>query len=126
MAARRILVVDDNVDAADTLALLLKMRGHLVATAYEGPAALEIAKEFQPDVVFLDIGMPGIDGYALARALREQDSCLHCVAHTGWAEEAYRRRSLEEGFLEHLVKPVDAEILNDLLTRIEGELPAPS
>ena len=126
MAAHRILVVDDNVDAADTLALLLKMRGHLVASAYDGPAALEIAKEFRPDVVILDLGMPGIDGYALARALREQNSGLHCVAHTGWAEEAYRRRSLEEGFLAHLIKPVDEETLNDLLTRIEGELPAAS
>ena len=106
---RRILVVDDNRDAADTLAALLEMAGHEVQTAYEGHKAVEKAEQFVPDVVFLDIGLPGLDGYEVARAVR---GCLgrstpRLIAVTGYGSRTDRERALEAGFDDHLAKPVD-------------------
>jgi CheY-like chemotaxis protein/two-component sensor histidine kinase len=116
---RRILVVDDNVDSAESLRLLLKMMGHEVVTAYDGPKALEEAKNFRPDIVMLDIGLPGMSGYDVARKMRllpEMQKAL-LVAQTGWGQEEDRRRSAEAGFDAHLVKPVDQAALQKLLAR---------
>ncbi len=97
---RRVLVVDDHRDSTDSLALLLELRGHEVRSAYDGQGALEIAREFHPEVVFLDIGMPGIDGYGVARTLRElapKGNPTVLVAVTGWSRDEDRQRSREAG-----------------------------
>lgn len=114
---RRILVVDDNADAARMLAALLRARGHHVETAGSGAAALETASVFRPDVVLLDIGLPGMDGYEVARRLREQPEArtAFLVALTGYGRPEDRRRSTEAGFDAHLVKPVDLASLQRLL-----------
>jgi two-component system CheB/CheR fusion protein len=112
-----VLVVDDNRDAADTLALILELTGHAVRTAADGPAGLRAAAEFRPDVVLLDIGMPGMDGYEVARRLRADlavDGAL-LVALTGYGTEADRRRSAAAGCDAHLVKPVDPDELMTLI-----------
>jgi CheY-like chemotaxis protein/two-component sensor histidine kinase len=111
----RILVVDDNRDAADMLATLLEHAGHEVATAYDGFEALERASAFRPELVILDIGMPRLNGYDTARRMRERDRDVRLVALTGWGEDADRRRSTEAGFDAHLVKPVTPEQLEALL-----------
>ncbi|HEV3343318.1 MAG TPA: PAS domain-containing protein [Pirellulales bacterium] len=115
--SRRVLVVDDNRDAADSLALHLRLAGQDARAAYDGPSALALTKEFDPDVIFLDIGMPGMDGYEVARRLRQdpESKGVVLVALTGWGQNADRQRSLEAGFDHHLVKPVDAKTLTDLL-----------
>jgi CheY-like chemotaxis protein/two-component sensor histidine kinase len=116
----RILIADDNRDGAQSLALMLDLEGHDVRTAADGLEALEIAEEFQPDVVLLDIGMPGIDGYETARRLRARPwarSVLLC-AQTGWGQEDDKRRARSAGFDRHLVKPVDPEELNRILAEV--------
>jgi two-component system, chemotaxis family, CheB/CheR fusion protein len=119
-AGLRILVVDDNEDSAESLAVWLRLIGHDVRTAYDGPRALETAREYRPDIVLLDIGMPGMSGYDVARRLRDQPETrqIALVAMTGWGQEEDRRRSMEAGFDEHLVKPLDPQSLGDLLARI--------
>jgi signal transduction histidine kinase len=114
---RRILVVDDNVDSADSLAMLLKLTGHEVQVAHDGLEAVAGAATFQPHVVLLDIGLPRLNGYEAARRIREQqrDADLTLVALTGWGQDEDRRRSKEAGFDAHLVKPVDFAILSRLL-----------
>jgi len=116
-AARRILVVDDNVDAADSLARYLEMSGHQVRTASGGLEALETARLYRPEVVLLDIAMPGMDGYELASRLRQEHGLEKTllVALTGYGQEEDRRRSREVSIDHHLVKPVDPETLQDLL-----------
>jgi signal transduction histidine kinase len=115
--ARRVLVVDDNVDAADSLALLLRLGGHEVATAQDGPAAIEAARRQPPEVVFLDIGLPGMDGYEVARRLRADPATAgtRLVALTGWGADEDRRRSHDAGFDLHLTKPVEAEAIERVL-----------
>ncbi len=115
--AHRVLVVDDNTDAADSLGLLLELLGQKVRVAHDGPTALLIAQAFRPEVVFLDIGMPGMDGYEVARRLRRQPECKSSllVALTGWGQDADRRRSAEAGFDHHLVKPAEPALLEKLL-----------
>lgn len=116
---RRVLVVDDNVDAADTLSLLLEYAGCQVRTTYSGKAALDEAEVFHPDLILLDIGMPGLDGYAVARALREH-SWAHeatIVALTGWGQDEDRRRTAASGFDLHWVKPVDPSTVLALVGR---------
>ena len=114
---RRILVVDDNRDAADMLGNVLTTRGHNVLVAYDGADALRQSAAFKPDVGFLDIGMPGMDGYQLAAGLRGQLQFddLFLVAVTGWGQEEDRRRALTTGFDAHLTKPADPEQIIGLL-----------
>jgi len=113
---RRILLVDDNQDTVHSLARLLSLRGHEVATAFDGVAALKIAEEFQPDFLLLDIGLPGLDGYELARRLRTQGFArTPIVAISGYAQEGDRARSREAGFNYHFAKPVDFEALAELI-----------
>ena len=118
-APRRVLVVDDNADGADSLALHLRLSGHEVQVAYSGPAALKVAEPFRPDVVLLDIGLPGMDGYEVARRLRQQPGLADVVlvAVTGYGTDEDRSRSQEAGFDAHLVKPVDADALPPLFVR---------
>jgi PAS domain S-box-containing protein len=114
----RILVVDDNHDSADTLSMLLDALGHETCTAYEGQAALSAADSFSPEVVLLDIGLPGISGYEICRLLRQRPGgeALVIFAQTGWGQEEDRRRTQEAGFDYHLVKPVDpADLISRLL-----------
>jgi PAS domain S-box-containing protein len=112
----RVLVADDNRDAADSLQRVLAHYGHEVRVAYDGAAALRIGAEFRPRVAVLDIAMPGTDGYEVARAMRRQHGAeVTLVALTGWGQEGDRRRAMEAGFDHHLTKPVDPETLNDLL-----------
>jgi CheY-like chemotaxis protein len=115
-------VVDDNVDAATTLHVLLRSLGHETRVAHDGMAALDIAREFRPDVILLDIGMPGLDGYEVARRLRAMNhgETFRIVAITGWGQEADRTRSKEAGFDLHLVKPVDPGVLVSVLEQRNG------
>jgi CheY-like chemotaxis protein len=119
-AAHRLLVVDDNVDSAESLGMVLRLLGNEVRTAHDGPTALAMGAEFAPDVVLLDIGMPGMDGYEVARRMRAMAQLTGAliVAQTGWGQEEDRRRSREAGFDHHLVKPVDPAALEDLLARL--------
>jgi CheY-like chemotaxis protein len=113
----RVLVVDDNQDAADALTLALTSSGHQTRTAYGGAAALAAAAEFKPEVVFCDIGMPGLDGHEVARRLRamRQNVTMVLVAVTGWGGEEDMRRTASAGFDYHLVKPVEPERLDEIL-----------
>jgi two-component system CheB/CheR fusion protein len=112
-------VVDDNVDAAESLALLLRAVGHEVHTAYDGRAALRSVEALCPEVVVLDIGLPGMDGYEVARRLRQQEGLDQpfLVALTGYGQEEDRRRSAAAGFDVHLVKPADPDTVQDLVAR---------
>jgi CheY-like chemotaxis protein len=113
---QRVLVVDDNVDAADSLAMLLGLLGHEVELAYDGPAALTAAQQFGPDVVLLDIGLPILDGYEVARRLRAGSRDLFLIAVSGYGQDSDRERSHQAGFDHHLIKPVDFEVLQKLLS----------
>jgi len=116
----RVLVVDDNVDAAQTLSLLLRSLGHDARAVHDGRSALEVIAEFRPEVVFLDIGMPGMDGYEVAAELRRRPALrrLLIVAVTGWGQERDKARSRQAGFDLHLVKPITAE---DITRVLNGE-----
>lgn len=111
----RIVVADDNVDAALTLAALLGLQGHDVRTAHDGMEALDEVMRFEPQVVILDIGMPGMNGYKVAAAVRERNPDVLLIAITGWGQEEDRHRSKAAGFDHHLVKPVDFGVLSELL-----------
>jgi PAS domain S-box-containing protein len=113
----RILVADDNIDAAKSLGMLLEVSGCEVETAYDGEAALEIASRFRPDVALLDVGMPKVNGYELARRIKQEawGRGMTLVAVTGWGQAEDRRRSGEAGFDRHLVKPVSMDSLRSLL-----------
>jgi CheY-like chemotaxis protein len=117
---RRILVVDDNPDSAESLRLLLELLGADVRAVLDGFAALAALDTYHPDVVLLDIGMPGMDGYQLAREARRRPVGRHVtlIALTGWGQEEDRRRSLEAGIDYHLVKPVDIAALERLLATL--------
>ena len=120
--ARRILLADDNADALESLATVLRLRGHEVYSAPNGAIALETAARHMPEVALLDIGMPLVDGYEVARRIRAQEwgKSVTLVALTGWGQESDRRRSREAGFDTHLVKPLDL----DRLTALLAQLPA--
>jgi len=117
---RRILVADDNNDALESLATLLQLSGHEVYTAANGAVALESAEQHRPEVALLDIGMPKLDGYEVARRIRAQPwgARITLVALTGWGQDSDRRRSQEAGFDSHLVKPLDLDKLTDLLATL--------
>jgi PAS domain S-box-containing protein len=119
-SAFRVLVVDDNVDAAESLAALLQLEGHDTRIAHDGDSALRIAAEFHPRVVFLDIGMPGKDGYQVARELRTQDATRDAilVALTGWGAQEDRARSRDAGFDHHLTKPAGLAAVESVLAQI--------
>jgi CheY-like chemotaxis protein len=111
-----ILVVDDNRDAAESLAILLRSYGHRVETAFSGSEALELASRVRADIAFLDIGMPHMDGHELARRLRQRkDVQPVLVALTGWGQHADRQRSAAAGFDHHVVKPMEPQRLAQLL-----------
>jgi CheY-like chemotaxis protein len=114
----RVLVVDDNVDAADSLALLVRLDGHEVRTAHDGQAALEAAQAFHPQVILLDIGLPRMDGYEVARRLREQPGGDRYImaAVTGYGQDEDRLRAHDAGFDHHLLKPVDPKVLRQVIT----------
>jgi CheY-like chemotaxis protein len=115
-SSRRVLVADDNADAVMVLAAALEHAGHTVCTAHDGRTALDEAKTFRPDVAILDIGMPHINGYDVARRLREQfGSSLTLIALTGWGHLDDQRRAAEAGFNRHLTKPVEIRELFQLL-----------
>jgi CheY-like chemotaxis protein len=117
LGGQRILVVDDNVDSAESLSELLRCLGADVLTAHDGPAALECVRTHKPSAAVLDIGMPGMDGYEVARRVRAgpDGAALTLIALTGWGNEEDRRRSREAGIDHHLVKPVDLGVLESLL-----------
>jgi PAS domain S-box-containing protein len=121
-AGLKILVVDDSRDAADTCAILLELSGHHVQTAYTGQRALELAESFCPHVLLLDIGLPDLDGYQLARKIRATSWGRRAVliAVTGWGQEADRRRAFEAGFDHHLTKPIAAETVESLMQSVSA------
>ncbi|HUE09796.1 MAG TPA: ATP-binding protein, partial [Steroidobacteraceae bacterium] len=120
---RRILVADDNQDAADSLAMILEMGGHHVRVAHDGRAALSIAQTFHPDTALLDIGMPQLNGYEVARALRQEPwgTGITLIALTGWGQESDRQKAIDAGFDRHLTKPIDPDALESLIS--EGAWP---
>lgn len=118
----RILVVEDHDDTAASLSMLLRLNGYEVEVAVDGPSALEAVKDSSPDVVLLDIGLPKMNGWLVAKQIREQDVWKRplLVAVTGYGTQADRLRSQEAGIDLHLVKPVEPGALEDLLKRFEG------
>jgi two-component system OmpR family response regulator len=115
---QRVLLVDDNTDSSEPLSLLLQAKGHETRVAVEGAEAIAVADEFQPHCVVLDLGLPGMDGYEVARRLRERPygASLTLVALTGWAGKDVRAKAAEAGFDYHLVKPVNWEELEQIVT----------
>ncbi|MBC7499480.1 MAG: response regulator, partial [Herminiimonas sp.] len=118
-APRRVLIVDDNIDAAETLAMLLEMMGHTVASAYNGMDGLRLMEEFKPDCALLDVGLPDINGHELARRVRVTDwgRPMTLIAATGWGQQEDKRKSLEAGFDAHLTKPITLERLIEVLAQ---------
>ncbi|HXS80024.1 MAG TPA: ATP-binding protein [Gammaproteobacteria bacterium] len=123
IAGQRILVVDDNIDAAESLGALLRCLGADVVTVHDGPAALEALRTERPSAAVLDIGMPGMDGYEVARRVRSgpRGNDIKLIALTGWGNDEDRRRSREAGIDHHLVKPVDVHVLEDVLAARRDE-----
>ncbi|HYU27430.1 MAG TPA: ATP-binding protein [Gemmatimonadales bacterium] len=121
----RILVVDDNEDSVDSLAMLLRMLGYEVNTASDGETALVAAEDFRPDVAILDIGLPKMTGYDLAKLMREKPWAKHMVlvALTGWGQEQHRKLSIDAGFNHHLTKPVEFDVLQQILAEADRSLP---
>jgi PAS domain S-box-containing protein len=127
-AARRILIVDDNFDGADSLAMLLEEVGHETHQAHDGVAAIDAVDRLRPDAVLLDIGLPKLNGYEVCRRIREQPwgKDLTLIALTGWGQEEDRQRSQEAGFDTHLVKPVDHDLLMKLLSSLPARAGSPA
>ena len=118
--ARRILIVDDNVDHAESLEMLLSIDGHEVHCAHDGVEALAAAERLRPDVVLLDLGLPLIDGFETCRRIREQPwgKSMLLIAITGWGQDVDRQKSSEAGFDHHLVKPIDSRTLAALVNDV--------
>jgi CheY-like chemotaxis protein len=114
---RRVLVVDDNRDAAESVATLMRLMGHTVSTAYDGTAALAVAIKFIPEIVFVDLVMPGVDGFEVARKLRDLDpfNTIKLVALTGFGQQAFKDAADAAGFDFHLAKPASEAELRELL-----------
>jgi len=123
---RRVLVVDDNQDAAFSMSMILKKQGHIVETAHDGVDGVAKAKHFQPQVIFMDIGMPRMNGYDACKAIRSQawGRDLYIIALSGWGQAEDRSRSEEAGFDEHIVKPIDGRTLERLMNEapVDGAL----
>jgi CheY-like chemotaxis protein len=121
-ATYRVLVADDNRDAAKSLAMLLRALGHEVAVVYDGTTTVSTARSFRPHIALLDIGMPGLDGYGAARAIRGDPDGQHMkiVALTGWGQDEDARRAREAGFDAHLVKPAELETLRHILMEMDS------
>ena len=121
LVSRRVLVVDDNADSADALALLLRLDGHLVETAHDGRRAVELAERFQPDAILLDLGMPGMNGYEVCEEIRSLPwgASVLMVAQTGWGQAQDRARTLEAGFDAHLTKPIDPDAVQEMLVTLK-------
>lgn len=116
----RILVVDDNADSANSLALLLRAQGHHVTTAYKAQEALEHVQQDEPQLIFMDIGMPGMDGHACCQSIRDlTGDRIHIVALTGWGQDEDRRRSVASGFNKHLVKPIGMKDVLQVLEEVK-------
>lgn len=123
-----ILIVDDNLDAAQILGELLTMQGHEIRIAYDGPSALDIVKHFTPRIALLDIGLPIMDGYEVAGHLRAMPQLegIRLIALTGYGQASDKLRSLQAGFDHHLVKPVDIDVVEDLIrSTLAASGPAP-
>lgn len=118
---RRILIADDNHDAADSLSMLFKLSGHEVFIAHTGAQAVASADEFRPDVGLIDIGMPELDGYEVARRIRHESwgREMMLIAVTGWGEADDKRRAIAAGFDRHMTKPIDPEELERLMQQQE-------
>jgi CheY-like chemotaxis protein len=114
---RRVVIVEDNLETAESMRLLLDLAGYEVRVAYNGPDGVRTAEEWSPDVVLCDIGLPGLDGYGVAVALREhsETSKARLIAITAYGSDEARRRSREAGFELHFVKPIDPDVLLELL-----------
>jgi CheY-like chemotaxis protein len=117
-----VLLVDDNVEYAESTAELLRVRGNDVRIAHDGPTAVAIASEYRPQVALLDIGLPGMNGYEVAKRLRSLSSIdrISLVAISGYGQDDDRRRSREAGFDDHLVKPVPFEVLEQRLAKLQA------
>lgn len=122
----RVLIVDDNQDAADTMGRMLRFMGNTVRIVHDGEQALSGAAEFQPDLLLLDLGLPKLNGYDVCRRIRQQPGGMRMiiVAVTGWDRDEDCRRTTEAGFDYHWVKPVNPATLRKLLADIKGKLPA--
>jgi two-component system OmpR family response regulator len=114
---RRVLLVDDSVDAAEAMSMLLETLGHEVRTMHDGPSALAMVDEFAPDVVILDIGLPGMNGFEIARELRTREATRNVlmIALTGYGDASDRRQAHEAGFDHHLVKPVSFTTIENMI-----------
>ena len=121
---RSVLVVDDNRDSLATMEMLLRLWGYDVTVAYDGPSALVLAKAIHPTVVLLDIGLPGMDGYEVARRMREDLGSVVLIAVTGRSQESDRDRAREAGFDHHIVKPIEPGRLRRLVSGESGSAAA--
>jgi CheY-like chemotaxis protein len=121
LVSRRVLVVDDNTDSAESLALLLRLAGHLVETAHDGEAALDVAERFQPHAILLDLGMPRLNGYEVCERIRSVTwgQSILIVAQTGWGQAQDRARTLHAGFDAHLTKPIDPDVVQQMLMNLK-------
>jgi CheY-like chemotaxis protein len=124
----RILLVEDNPDAAESVTMLLELGGHEVRAANEAREALRIVDDFTPDIAFVDVGLPGIDGYELATRLRAHHSCYQgvLVALTGYGRDEDKRRASEAGFDHHLTKPVDFDAVDRVLAYVSAASGGPA
>ena len=118
----RILIADDNRDAADTMGMLLELGGHEVIVAHSGNQALELGRQRRPDVVILDIGMPDLNGYDVARTARNEEwgKSAYLIALTGWGQAEDKERARLAGFDRHLTKPVDPDLVEEILKQHMG------
>ncbi len=122
-AGRKILVADDDQDSAESLGMLLQLMGHEVRTAQNGLTAIDLAGDFRPHLIVLDIGMPGLDGYEVCRRIRQHEwgQVMVIAALTGWARDEDKDRSQEAGFNHYLVKPVDPKALEALIAAVVAD-----
>jgi CheY-like chemotaxis protein len=118
---QRILIVDDNVDAAEMLSMFLEMSGHRTRVAYTGPEAIDVVAEFRPAIVFLDIGLPGMNGYEVAQHLRKDIPGAKLVAVTGWGTDDDKRKARAAGFDFHLTKPVETSAIEKILVELSAK-----